>query len=211
MLAGNRNAKMILIRRIVCVRCVDWNFNHSFNRIKLTNVASFAYDAWIEIPSISMISGWSESHRLRTMRGLKFGVVMTETNLKQVASFAYDAWIEMYKEGWYMANKEIVASFAYDAWIEIAMPDPVSWNHQVASFAYDAWIEIDLAVQQGYALIVASFAYDAWIEILKESSWVLFSVCRIVCVRCVDWNRNRSGIFEAESVSHRLRTMRGCS
>ena len=61
-----------------------------------------------------------------------------------------------------------------------------SHSNYVASFAYDAWIEIDLAVQQGYALIVASFAYDAWIEILKESSWVLFSVCRIVCVRCVD-------------------------
>ena len=120
------------------------------------------------------------------MCGLKFGVVMTETNLKQVASFAYDAWIEMYKEGSYIANTELDASIADGAWVEIAMADAVLCNHNVASFAYDAWIEIDLAVQQGYALIVASFAYDAWIEILKESSWVLFSVCRIVCVRCVD-------------------------
>ena len=34
-------------------------------------VASFAYDAWIEIDCMVRWSGFIESHRLRTMRGLK--------------------------------------------------------------------------------------------------------------------------------------------
>ena len=103
---------------IVCVRCVDWNlcrisgkpetdlvasfaydawieipicFSFGIN----TKVASFAYDAWIEIDCMVRWSGFIESHRLRTMRGLKSLVRKIEWQSESVASFAYDAWIEM--------------------------------------------------------------------------------------------------------------------
>ena len=61
-------------------------------------VASFAYDAWIEIPMMYKVT----------------------TNL-YVASFAYDAWIEILILAIFWCQF-LVASFAYDAWIEIYLP-----------------------------------------------------------------------------------------
>ena len=59
------------------------------------------------------------SHRLRTMRGLKFDRPALVDLLHLVASFAYDAWIEMLLCIW-VRIPLLVASFAYDAWIEIS-------------------------------------------------------------------------------------------
>ena len=60
-------------------------------------VASFAYDAWIEIDTPNSVQINFMSHRLRTMRGLKFSKTDPAHNREQVASFAYDAWIEIDK------------------------------------------------------------------------------------------------------------------
>ena len=58
-------------------------------------VASFAYDAWIEISPSSRDLFISLSHRLRTMRGLKSAITLVGSPYPLVASFAYDAWIEI--------------------------------------------------------------------------------------------------------------------
>ena len=42
------------------------------NNIVCQDVASFAYDAWIEIKFIRSSLSEKGSHRLRTMRGLKY-------------------------------------------------------------------------------------------------------------------------------------------
>ena len=111
---------------------------------RIYRVASFAYDAWIEMSS-----------------------VMTRPSKRFVASFAYDAWIEIESRIKRAANiigrivsvrsvdrntssgsafnPGIVASYAYDAWIEIPHTSNDIDCHDVASFAYDAWIEMALA------------------------------------------------------------------
>ena len=70
-------------------------FVEVYKQADLLCVASFAYDAWIEMCK----------NRARIVQ-------------KLVASFAYDAWIEM---AIHRKQRSLfcVASFAYDAWIEI--------------------------------------------------------------------------------------------
>ena len=65
------------------------------NNIVCQDVASFAYDAWIEISPSSRDLFISLSHRLRTMRGLKSAITLVGSPYPLVASFAYDAWIEI--------------------------------------------------------------------------------------------------------------------
>ena len=150
--------------RIVCVRCVDWNKVYKVIIIR-KRVASFAYDAWIEILLDSIADAsmncrivcvrcvdwnrvrWNDltlivkSHRLRTMRGLK----------SEPAS----------------------------------VPAGQSRTHRTQTMRGLKW---SVGVIARIVAVVASFAYDAWIEMCPQRAKKPSKNCRIVCVRCVDWN-----------------------
>ncbi len=85
----------IVMRRIVCVRCVDWNISLRTIPVNTSTSHRLRTMRGLKWEILQRCGRSRRSHRLRTMRGLKYLRKVLGFFSLCVASFAYDAWIEM--------------------------------------------------------------------------------------------------------------------